>query len=285
VTAAIAAFIISLLLGMIAGVGSLHLILRAIVFSCIFFGLGFALRFVIEGYFPDLLVTGEQTDDTEDVDFDQEGEGDSRVNITVDSMGEYAVPELYKTPGDPKELGNIEDLISGNFRARSSRSEGVDRNKEEEYNVAGGFQNAPVQESSDFSDLSVFDKSPAGAGAGDTVFTPSFGDDTGLGGLPDLDALATAFSSSGEPRPAPPPAREAPVSEGEALSFGDDDVFGGVNVPDGASASMDEFVPQQSGDLEQVKTHTTGNKAQPLQGDFKPEQIAQGIRTVLSKDQ
>jgi hypothetical protein len=285
VTSAIAAFIVSFLLGIIAGVGPLHLFLRAVVFAGIFFGLGFVLRFVIDSYFPDLLSDGEQTDETEDVDFEQD-EGDSRVNITVDSTGEYAVPELYKTPGDPKELGNIEDLISGAFRSRSSRSEGVDRNKEEGYNVAGGFTSAPVQESSDFSDLSVFDKSPAAAApAGDTVFTPSFGDDTGLGGLPDLDVLATAFSSTGEPRPAPPPVREVPVSEGEALSFGDDDVFGGGSADVSPSSSMDEFIPQQSGELEQVKTRTTGNKAQPLQGDFKPEAIAQGIRTVLSKDQ
>jgi hypothetical protein len=287
VTAAIAVFIISLCLGIISGVGTLHLFLRAIVFSAMFFGLAFALRFVIDSYFPDLLVAGEQTDESDDLDFDQ-GEGDSRVNITVDSMGEYAVPELYKTPGDPKELGNIEDLISGNFKARSSRQEGVDRTKEEEYNTGGGFQTAPAQESSDFGDLSVFDKTPAAAGTGgDTVFTPSFGDETGLGGLPDLDALATAFSSGGEPGPPPPP-REAPVSEGEALSFGDDDVFGGGAgsfAAEDAPASADAFVPQQSEELEQVQTRTTGNKAQPLQGDFKPEQIAQGIRTVLSKDQ
>jgi hypothetical protein len=290
-TAAIAAFIISLLLGIISGVGTLHLFLRAIVFSVIFFALGFALRFVIESYFPDLLVVGEPIDETEDVDFDQgDGDGDSRVNITVDSMGEYAVPELYKTPGDPKELGNIEDLISGNFRTRSSRTEGVDRTKEEEYNDTGGIQNAPARESPDFADLSVFDKTPAETGPVDTVFTPSFGDETGLGGLPDLDALASAFSSSGEPGPAPMPA-QPPVSEGEALSFGDDDVFsGGGALTAGAAGgepdlSMDEFVPQQTGELEQVKTRTTGNKAQPLQGDFKPEQIAQGIRTVLSKDQ
>jgi hypothetical protein len=282
VKAAIAAFIISLLLGIASGVGPFPLLLRAIVFAGIFFGLGYALRYVIDGYFPDLLSTGEETDESEQVDFEDEA---PQTVITVDTMGEYALPELYKTPGDPKELGNIEDLISGNF---GRRMEGVDRKKEEEYNVTGGGQSiAPVMESPDFADLSVFNKSPPAAAAGpaDTVFTPSFGDDTGLGGLPDLDAMATAFSSGGEPRPEAPPApvREEPVNEAEPFSFGDDDVFGGADL--GADTAADEFVPQKTEEMEQVKTRSTGNKPQPLQGDFKPEAIAQGIRTVLSKDQ
>jgi hypothetical protein len=287
VTSAIAAFVISILLGVISGVGSFHLILRALVFAGVFFGLGFALRFLIEGYFPDLLVMDSEGDDSGDMDFDTTGQ---QVNITVDSMGEYAVPELYKTPGDPKELGNIEDLISGAFSSRASRSEGIDRKKEEGYNNTAGIQSAPAGDTSDFADMSMFDKTPSAAPArpADTVFTPSLGDDTGLGGLPDLDSLATAFSSSGESKPeqgpAPAPAGAAPVEEAESLSFGDDDIFGGT--PDSAPPlAMDEFVPQQAEDLEQVQTRTTGNKPQPLEGDFKPEQIAQGIRTVLSKDQ
>jgi hypothetical protein len=251
------------------------LLIRAIIFAIVFFGLGFGLRMVINSYFPELLFVQQEETEIDDT-FDQPV---PQVNITIDSTGEYAVPELYKTPGDQQELGNIEDLISGHFR---SRSEGVDRKKEEGYNNTG-VESGSFRESDDFLDTAVFEKTPAEK----PVFTPSFGDDSaGLGGLPDLDALAMAFSAGGEPRPAPAPApREWPqAKEEDTFSFGEDDVLGGIPELGSTDTIAEPFQAQRTEELEQVKTHMVGNKPQPLQGDFDPKELAQGIRTVLSKD-
>ena len=271
VIAAISAVFISVFLGVISGVNILHIFLRAIIFGAVFFGFGFGLRFVVNSFFPELLF---HEDESITQDIDQSG---SRVNITLDSSGEYAVPELYKTSDDSQEMGNIEDLISGVFRPRGSddyqrdekqvfapimADEGIDGSRDAGYNEEGGLQ--------DFQDLSVFERpSQAEKPAVDqaTQFTPSFGDDSGLGGLPDLDMMARAFSSAYGSFPASAPAPE-PV--GKAAS-----------VP--STPSISPMTSVEEVEPEPVR-YAAGNKPQPLEGDFDAKSLAEGIRTVLSKD-
>jgi hypothetical protein len=238
---ALFAMVISILLGIISGASFSHIILRALVFAVVFFGLGLGMWFVLNSYFSELLAGSNDTSAHDDA------EKGSRVNITVDSTGEFAVPELYKNSGAPDELGNINDLISGVFKVRS---ESIDRNKEEGYNEDRD-QSSLDRENIDFQDMfqdtADFDKSLDG---GKPVFTPSFVDDAGgLGGLPDLDAMATAFESFG----------------------------GSIGYSGGSSASSD-FEEKTS------SSHYVGNKPEPMKGDFDPQEIAQGIRTMLSKD-
>jgi len=199
--------------------------------------LGFSVRLLINSFLPELLAADEESG--VQLNFGQPG---SRVNITLDTAGEYAVPELYKTASDPDELGNIEDLVSGIFKP--SR-ESIDRKQEEGYNDTGGVQNTFNPDP--FQGMSAFEKAPAEK----PVFTPAFGDDSegseGLGGLPDLDAMAMAFSPG----------------------FGGGSSYGG-----GASSEAAE--PERS--------RYVGSKPQPLEGDFSPKELAKGISTVLSKD-
>jgi hypothetical protein len=253
---AIFALLVSVMLGFISGAGFSHIILRGLVFAAVFFGLGLGMWFVVNTYFPELLVT--------DGDIDDAAEKGSRVDITVDSTGEYAVPELYRTAGSPDELGNIEDLISGRFKVES---ESVDRNQEEGYNDK--TQSDPDSGNIDFEDLfqdqgaGGFDKSVEGK----PVFTPSFVDDAGgLGGLPDLDAMSMAFSSMGEFSGEPSPISGG--SKGASSGFGGNSSF--FNDVEGTDSVSSRY--------------NTGNKPQPLKGDFNPEELAKGIRTVLSKD-
>jgi hypothetical protein len=254
---AIFAMLISVMLGSISGAGFSHIFLRALVFAAVFFGLGLGMWFVVNAYFPEILVTETDTNDTI--------EKGSRVNITIDNTGEYAVPELYKASGAPDELGNIEDLISGTFHVES---ESVDRNQEERYNNKGVGSDLDAG-NIDFGDLfqdqgtGDLDK-PVG---GKPVFTPSFVGDAGdLGGLPDLDAMSMAFSSMGEF-----PEDSSPVSGGSK----------GASSGLGANTSF-------LNDIEEADStssrYNTGNKPQPLKGDFNPEELAKGIRTVLNKD-
>jgi hypothetical protein len=75
------------------------------------------------------------------------------------------------------------------------------------------------------------------------------------GDLPDLEAVAGSFFAQSE-------AKEADAGLGEGLA----DV-----------SSLPDESPRPA-------PKTTGNKAQPLKGDFNPRELAAGIRTVLNKD-
>jgi len=261
---ACAAFLISTVLGIIFGVNFFYIILRGLVFAFIFFGFGFAMRFLINSFFPEFLASGEGESETQ-YSFEQ---SPARESAVIDTMGEYAVPELYKTPGESGELGNIEDLVSGAF---SPLPEGVDRNEEEGYNK-DNVRNVPEMrfESSEpmnqenvkfqdvfqdlFPDMAAYEEpKPEMPKKDKPVFTPSFGDDSGgLGGLPDLDSMAMAFGGS----------EASPISSASS--------FDGVEeVSDGGGTEA---------------RHYAGNKPQPMEGDFNPKELANGIRTVLKKD-
>lgn len=275
-TAAIFALFVSILLGLVSGVGAGHLFARALIFSVVFFGFGFGLHFVINSYFPELLYINEETAPSET------DESAGHISIAMDSMGEYAVPELFNKQGDPNEIGNIEDLISGIFKpggedksssAESNQpaypsidfsmsAEGVDLNKNTGYNMSGEFGDVsfgdPVEpKPAAFSETSAFERSAEEKPpVFQPQFTPSIGDDdSGLGGLPDLDMMAMAFSNFSGP---PPSAVSSSFSSTESVN------------------PVEESTPDRS----QYK----GNKPQALKGDFNPQSLAEGIRTVLSKD-
>jgi hypothetical protein len=244
-----------------SGVILLLVIVRAIVFAVFFFGLGFGLRFLVNNYFPELFLVR----DTDEDQYSDEQKPPVE-NMTVDTTGEYAVPELYKSSGDQNELGNIEDLISGAFRYRS---EDVDRTEEESYNGTGiqsememklKASTAGNQKSINFQDMFNDDEAaydePQPKNAQKQDFTPSLGNDSeGLGGLPDLDSMAMAF--------------------GGMASFPDSGV-----VP----SFGDDLDTTEHGDIEPVESNYKGNKPQPLKGDFNPQELAKGISTVLAKD-
>jgi len=256
IIAGLIAAIISAALGIISGVLMSYILIRAVVFLFVFFALGTGLRVIINSYFPELLYSDSESD-SEDIGFDQPG---SQVNITLGGTGEYAVPEMYRDSGDSGELGNIEELISGNFKVRSVTepsaagagsydrehgSEGIDLRREDDYNIGGDsfsaglpdFGNNKEQEPS----KPVASEKPA--------FSPVFGGDSNdLETLPDLGSMATVFSTG----------------------FDTDEATAMPHMGDEAET------PQ--------KQYNKGNKPQALEGDFDPQQIAEGIRTVLKKD-
>ena len=248
----------SVILGITSGVQPFYVFLRALLFTAVFFGAGIGLYILINNFFPELLIR----DEPPPAEDEQPG---SQINITVGNAGEYAVPEMYKSPGGTQELGNIEDLISGVFRPRvgaangammsSSAMGGIDRKSEDDYNRKGGVFKQ------DFESMEL--PSSANASPDRPAFTPMFGDDSaGLGGLPDLDSMSMAFSSGGE-----------------TSSF----------RPSGGSAAESDSAPVQMQSFDDIgvgsaKSNSKSDKPQALQGDFSPQEIAQGIRTVLDKD-
>jgi hypothetical protein len=250
--AASASFFASFGIGLLFGVGVLHIIIRALIFAVVFFTAGFGLRFVINNFFPEFF---SRQDEYENQDKDEQHPG-SNVNIVLDTEGKYALPELYKTPGDPDELGNIEDMVSGYFKPNS---EGIDRIRKESYNQEGRINNkdslSDIQEAEGlgFEDEPVFEKSHVGK----PVINPSFGDSSGgMGGLPDLDAMAMAFSS-GE--------SSFEVFSANEQQYNDT----GSDLSDNADMKQSSY---------------TGNKPQTLEGDFNPKELAKGISTILQKE-
>ena len=260
--AAIFALVISVILGIFSDVRISYIFLRALIFTVIFFGIGFSLRIMINNFFPEMLLSEDESESQE------EQQAGSRINITLDSMGEYAVPELFKSHEGSDELGNIEDLISGSFGSyNKSYKAGIDRNREAGYNNFEVLQSMPEGEdlssgisafsSNNFSgsrNESDSEKAPVEQKISFQSFTPSLGDESGLGGLPDLDMMAMAFSASSG----------TPQAEGFTPT-----------MPVTSAAFEDE--PDQS-------HFSSGNKPQPLKGDFDAKGLAEGIRTVLSKD-
>jgi hypothetical protein len=255
ITLGITAAVISIALGAVFGVLLKYIVLRAVIFLFVFFALGTGARLVIDHFFPEILYTEDGTDSK--MSFEQPG---SRVNITLGGSGEYAVPEMYRESRDSQELGNIEELLSGSFKARPSYEtgmsnltsaaperglEGLDLKMEDDYNMGGDSLGSGSREFAGFQD--PVPSKPAAPEK--PAFTPVFGSDSDdLGALPDLSSMATAFSTG--------------FDEMEATAM--------PHLADEADSSKTQY--------------NKGNKSQALDGDFDPQELAQGIRTVLNKD-
>jgi hypothetical protein len=265
---AIAALVISVLLGIIFDVRSLYIFLRAVIFTVVFFGLGFGLNIVINNFFPDLLYFDEQETPVQE-SFDTGETTGHRVSITLGNVGEYAVPEMYRNSPDAGELGNIEDLIAGIFKPKGEPTamafkEGIDRSSEEDYNVGGSGSFEPEPAIPEFKpvtapqrDETVLFHKPS--------FTPSFGDDSDdLTALPDLGAMAGAFSSRDE--------------GAEPFAFSGGPGF----EPAPALGEVPQAAPDIGGGDDQE--YNKGNKPQPLEGDFTAQELAKGISSILAQD-
>ncbi|GHV95126.1 hypothetical protein AGMMS50293_14460 [Spirochaetia bacterium] len=248
VVAGAVAFILSLALGILHGANVLHVILRALIFAGVFFGLGMGIWVLINNFIPELLFTGDQEDQAPEVP-------GSRVNITLDGNRGFAAPEMYRNPDNPDEVGNIDDLMSGAINPGAAVAAGMDQNEGNGYNFdKGGGADSQNQDDAGFPNVSAFDDGPDPAeSAPAAAFVPSFGGSDGLGGLPDLDAMAGAFlTNAGE--------ESAPLA---------------AAMPTPVAAASPAAEPERG---------YAGNKPQPLKGDFNPKELAEGLRTVLSKD-
>ena len=250
IAAGAAAFIISFSLGLISGVNIFYLILRALLFLVVFFVFGVGIQALINNFIPELLLNDDEAVQQDTLSPPPAG---SRVNITLDNSAGYAIPDLYRKPSDdPDAVGNIEDLVSGAF---NPSRQPIDQKEEDGYNYKGeSGQSSPIGDSFGFPDPAPRDESPIAPSPARATpsFAPSFGDDTGdLGGLPDFEAMASVFSSGG--------------SGFDSAGLGQSFEGGESTLTEGSRSSR-------------------SSKGQPLKGDFNPKELAQGIRTVLSKD-
>ncbi|MDR2178605.1 MAG: hypothetical protein LBP20_11300 [Treponema sp.] len=247
--AAVAAFIISTILGIAVGVQIVVILIRALSFAAAFFVLAALVWRVINRYLPELL----QNPPSRDASFMPGAEPGSRVNITV---GDVEIPYNAAVPPEDfsdEALGNITEAAQAGIRENAGIppddlpdgsplsplnpvspppvfAEGMDQSLSSRYTQ----QRDGV--------LAVPPANPASAG--DIPGIPGLeGLSGGIESLPDLDALAGTFMSSG------------------------------------AAEEESDSTPNSPGAPEH-----RSKKGKEVGEDFNPKELASAIQTILKRD-
>ena len=120
--AAGAAFILSVLIGLFSGSGLLIILLRALIFAVVFFGLTCLIFWIIAQFVPELLNAGE-----DDLGFSLSG---SRVDISV---GDGNITGAF--PSDGSE--SVDDIAGRPSAPVKVMSQGLDQGGNAGYNAEG----------------------------------------------------------------------------------------------------------------------------------------------------
>lgn len=183
---AVMAFILSFAIGLFNRTSLPMVIIRALLFSVLFFVVSGLVRILIGRFLPELLEGGAMEEDTSFIP-------GSRVNITEGDDYNQGVSAGYAQPAprpavqgaqpdDSDEgLGNISDLL---VRGASGLGDGggIDQNGIDGYNEEGGMEDFPAIPSA---------QSVSSFGGGGTAEIPGSEEL-----LPDLESMAGAFSPS-----------------------------------------------------------------------------------------
>lgn len=244
IIAGAAALLLSLTLGIFNGVNFIFALLRAGIFTAVFFSLGLGCSFLVKNYFPEFLLSEPGDAASESRSGKSPG---SRVNIT---LGGGALPEMYSHTDSSDDVGDIAKLVFGESEPDTAPVPdalyAMDQTAKDAYTNRSDVASAEFNQDnsgvgSDGVEVpeSVSDKPALAASAGDE-----------LGSLPDLDAMSKAFLIDAD--------EDAPA-EPEALE----------------SSKFERPKPGRS---------SGGGKTRQFEDDFNPKELASGIRTVLEKD-
>lgn len=252
------AFVLSFIIGMISGISMTMLIMRAILFSVLFFVISALIKILVSRFLPELLQ-----------DPQEEGglEGDSgaalrsgykagsRVNI-IEGDDNFSPVEVSRPPvtgAQPDEseegLGNISDLLGKiGINYADNRETGMDQNDQDSYtgDVGLGVFSASSLASSHMGG-SLNKEGTSQANPSKKVSPDSaFGNtSSSMEALPDLESMAGIFGD---------PSEQAEAGAGEV------------------SASNP------------VRKPVLKKQTSEWSGDFNPRDLAEGLRTVLSKE-
>jgi hypothetical protein len=250
---AIAAFIISLLIGLVSHASMSVLFIRALIFAVSFFFITVFVNFLVSNFLPELLDKG-----IADPAAPLPG---SRIDIS-EAAPPASAQAFFGAQADESDegLGNISDLVS----ARNTRREtstpagaGMDQIRQSSYNEEGNLEELSEPEAVSPVELvspseTIRSAVPlSGGSSGTVVFEKgeSSGAEAGFPDsvdiLPDLDSMAGAFLPS------------AGAAESDTTEYS-------VSTP----------APKPS----------SGGKAPSWAGDFNAKDMASGLRTILSKE-
>ena len=241
------AFLVAFVLSLLFGsVFLLTAAFRALIFGVLFFALGTGSWVLINDFIPELLLP-DAREDTVSV-FSSETSG-SRVNIVLEDTSGAALPSTSGGLSGIDEVENISDLISGKIKLAAAAPlvpKDMDQIQPSDYTGSG--------------EKSVFGDADTGGETGSEGLPPfSTGSAEGGtfgGAFEDLGVFGTASTSDGSDA---------------------GDVFGA-----GGTLGADSSSEPAKAELPERKV--SGNKAQTMEGDFNPKEIALGLRTVLEKD-
>jgi len=242
------ALIVSLLFGQ---VGFLTAFLRSLGFFALFSALGLGAWMLINNFIPELLHP-ETAEDPAHI-FLRENPG-TKVNITVGDTPEAALPG---SDGGVNEVGDISELLSGKYKSPAKDMDQIPSDGYTDTGASSGLAAADNTPGDSFVDFSGFAPEKGSAESGSAS-----------------DA-ALSFSGLG--------------SFESGASFGAIDVGGFVGLGDDAFGDLGSFGSDSSEDADggrafASRRKSSGSKTHQFEGDFNPQEIAAGIRTVLEKD-
>jgi len=197
-----AAFVLSLVLGLVGRTPMPLLIIRPAIFAALFFVISALIKLVVSRFLPEILEDG-------DINRDADNLPGTRINILEGDSppGRGPAPKhaffgaLAEDTDD--DLGDISDLLVKSTAARASGERtfaGMDQNPQEDYTDEGGSEKK--------SGLAAEGKPEKRTGETDTAGVSGSED-----ALPDLDSMAGAFMSpsAGEESETPEYSVSAPL--------------------------------------------------------------------------
>jgi hypothetical protein len=265
--AAAVAFGLSFLIGFLSRSTMPYLIIWPLVFAAIFFVLVIAAKFLFGQFLPELLeddsgsnagifpgsVVNIMEGDSNTDEFSSDDQGSSG-SLSWQSPDAARPDESDKSIGDISALSEVVARNKAVYKeATAGAAEGLDQNLENGYTALGEVGNF-----SQSAPLLDFEAAPSGA--------------------------ADASPARAAAKPAAKPAKTSKPRSAALYSDSDDslpdlDSMAGVFT----SSSADEE-PETAGSPEPARQKKSANREQSLEGNFSPEDIAKGIRTVLQKD-
>ena len=260
--AAVTAFILSLMIGLLSRTAMPQLLVRPVIFAIIFFVAATLIYFLVNRFLPEL-VPGETRED-ETTDFLP----GSHLDITEGDSADFpeaspsAAGQLFMgAQADDSEegLGNISDIHTKNAGQGMA---GMDQNTKDEYNGEGKLEElsdsdefvpwdplagsgGPMAVGEDIRPVNRQDEAPPSGGKSTVPDAPFLGSPGSEDFFPDLDSMAGAF---------------IPSSSGGGSDAGE--------YPGSVSSSK----------------RSRRNDAPAWSEDFNAKDMAAGLRTVLNKE-
>ncbi|MDR0315934.1 MAG: hypothetical protein LBH97_03435 [Treponema sp.] len=176
--AGVIAFILSLVLGLVSGVNFTYIIVRALIFTAVFFGLGAGACALINNFIPELLVLNDNDASLPQGIFPGSG---SQIDITLGDASDAGLPGAYEGLPEGSEAGNFSGPDTG------SGGQGLDLEGSGGYNEGGAGIGAETQAGDSF-------------GGGFTVESGDGASDGEMGELPDLGDMGGFLGDSYENR-------------------------------------------------------------------------------------
>jgi len=249
---AVAAFVLSLLIGLISRATMPMLIIRPLIFAAIFFVLSAAIKILVSSKLPELLEGGAGGDSSRPGSriniLEADGASDSSAMTEGFISGALGQASAGARPDDSEEdLGDISELSKRIFPQNGGEDAsdgesipGIDQNEKGSYTDNGESSGSVVPDFSNMFGAGSSSGAPAGgqARAGPKKNVASGSDED----LPDLDSMAEAFMSGS---------------------------------PDEEQGANERSAPGLS---------RRSDKTPKWTEDFDAKEIAMGIRSVLKKD-